>query len=325
VAYLRESLGSARGQTYRDLEILVSDDGSSDGTADYVRGVQAEDPRVRLLPRNPRPGLFTNINYLLSQSEGDAFCILGDDDRLLSEFVERLAEPLRKEEVIASFSDHWVIDPAGQVQVAASEENSRNYGRTSLAPGPLEDPVASVLRGSMCMGFSLYRASAFRDEPFDLECGGAADFDYAIRASQLGVLYYVAERLGEYRSHPGTATGTRPRFMIDGAIHAFQKHAFASPRHEQLRRAMLRDRYRARIGYLCTEDRIEWARAVGEYLRLGGKPFDLKVVGSFGAAAVPHSLGRWLKTRARRARASRSPIPSAGASESRLTAGSRRG
>ena len=70
-ALLERAVESARGQTMAAHEILVSDDGSTDGTQRYVEDVAAIDPRVRLLTTNPSPGIFTNFNYLVSQSSGD--------------------------------------------------------------------------------------------------------------------------------------------------------------------------------------------------------------------------------------------------------------
>lgn len=296
LAYLKESLASARAQTHRDLEILVSDDGSTDGSPEYVRGVAAEDARVRLAERNPRPGLFENVNHLVALSAGEAFCILGDDDRLLPGFVEELARPLAEDEsCVASFCDHWLIDGDGRRMDEATEHNSARYGRTRLAAGAVEDALARAMEGGMCMGFSLYRASVFRREPFDLACGGAADFDYAMRAAQLGVLHFVKQRLGEYRVHARTATATRAAFMIDGVIHAFAKHNFAEPRHERQRREILRARYRVKALYECTADRAEWRRSVASYLALGGQPLSPRIVLSCLLAAMPRRVAPHVK------------------------------
>src|ERR1044072_881990 len=142
LAYLKESLASARAQTREELAILVSDDGSADGSPEYVRAVSAEDARVRLAPRNPRPGLFENINHLVQLCTGEAFCILGDDDRLLPDFVAELTRPLVADETcVASFCDHWLIDAAGRRLREATEHNSDLHGRTQLAEGPLPDEI----------------------------------------------------------------------------------------------------------------------------------------------------------------------------------------
>jgi len=301
---LREALASARAQTHRDLEILVSDDGSTDGTLEFVREESAVDPRVRLVAKNPEPGLFTNINHLLRQAAAEAYCILADDDRLLPEFVEKLLRPvINDRNVIASFCDHWVMDVGGQRLAEDSELNTRLWGRDELPPGEVLDATALALRGSMCMGFSLYRSSAFRDQPFDLACGGAADFDYAIRAASKGKLYYVAERLGEYRSHAASATSTRTDYMLRGAIHAFDKHRFDQPRYERLRREKLRYVTLAHALFASTADRRAWAASARRYLAAGGSPFNPRLVLSLLLALQPRGAAARLKAWLKRKRA----------------------
>jgi glycosyltransferase involved in cell wall biosynthesis len=295
--YLKESLDSARRQTYTDLEILVSDDGSEDGSREYVRATQTVDARVRLLPANPQPGLFNNINYLVQQSRGDAFCILADDDRLLPEFVEKLVGPLLQDEQrVASFCDHWLIDPRGETREADTERNTFIYHRQDLPQGIVKDALTQAMKGSMCMGFSLYRADVFRQELFDLSCGGAADFDYAIRAAQLGPLYYVRERLGEYRVHAASATATRPAYMINGIIRVFSKHSFPQSHHEKMRRQILRSKYGIKALYVCVLDRQEYLRSLREYLKLGGHPLHPKIMVSCLLAALPRAAAARVKS-----------------------------
>src|SRR5712691_1497540 len=93
--YLKQSLSCTRQQTYADLEILVSDDGSTDGTQAFVRSIESEDSRVRLVPMNPYPGQPANYNWLILQSTGDVFGILDDDDMWLPDFVQEVVMPLR--------------------------------------------------------------------------------------------------------------------------------------------------------------------------------------------------------------------------------------
>src|SRR5262249_21159770 len=157
--------------SYPNLEILISDDGSNDGSPDYVRQMEKIDPRIRLLPGNPHPGLFTNINYLIKNCTGDAFAILGDDDLLSPEFVHDLVMPLVNLPHIGSaFCDHWIIDAKGHLLPKESEGNSRFYGRLDLPEGRVADPLTVAMRGAMCLGFALYRSAIFKNEGFDLKC-----------------------------------------------------------------------------------------------------------------------------------------------------------
>jgi glycosyltransferase involved in cell wall biosynthesis len=304
-ALLRESLNSARRQTHGDIEILVSDNGSTDRTREFVAEVTAIDPRVRLLTTNPIPEIVSNFNHLIQQSRGDAFCFLPDDDRLLPQFVERLLAPLAAApDLVASFCDHWIITPGGERLPESSERHSRHYGRLDLPAGRIADPLTVALHQSLTVPFALYRASALRHELLDETCGGAADVDYGIRVARAGGLYYVDERLAEYRVHAGMTTATRTAFMIDGAIRAYSKHSFPDASHEQLRRRILRSRYLVKAVYTCTRSRTEWWESVRMYRRTGGSLAHPRVLLSCALAMLPQGAGEamrgWLKAVRRR-------------------------
>jgi len=303
LALLKDALDSARHQTYPDVEILVSDNGSVDRTREYVAQVSAVDSRVRLLPARPSPDMFSNFNYLVEQSGGDAFCILSDDDRLLPEYVDHLVRPLIADpEVVASFCDHWIMSTTGERRVEDTDENSRAYGRTALPAGRVADPVQAALSQSISVVFALFRSSVFRRERFDLACGGAADIDYAIRAARAGALYYVAERLAEYRAHAGTVTSTRSAFMMDGAIAAYAKHHFDQPSHEALRLARLRQAYAVKALFACSKDRAQWRESIRGYRNSGGSLATPKILLSFAWAMLPKAVSEALRAAAKTAR-----------------------
>src|SRR5438128_1186236 len=65
--FVAETLGSARAQTYRNLEIIVVDDGSTDGTASVVEGIARIDDRVQLL-RQPNRGVAAARNLGIERS-----------------------------------------------------------------------------------------------------------------------------------------------------------------------------------------------------------------------------------------------------------------
>jgi glycosyltransferase involved in cell wall biosynthesis len=294
-ALLEESLQSARAQTHEDLEILVSDNGSSDDTCDLVTRTAAIDPRVRLLPVRPSAEMFANFNYLIDQSRGDAFCILADDDRLAPQFVATLIQPLANDPTAAAaFCDHWLISERGARLVEASAANTRRYGRNELPPGRVADPIAVALRQSISVVFAVYRASVFR-EHFDIACGGAADIDYAIRAARVGALYYVGARLGEYRVHRGTITATRTAFMIDGTIRAYRKHGFGNPLHEEIRLERLRAACRTKAVFACTRSRRDWWEALSVYRQCGGGFAHADVILSCALVLLPHGTGEALR------------------------------
>ncbi len=84
--WVRESLASALGQTHRELELLVVDDGSTDETAAIVESMQ--DPRIKLI-RLTASGACVARNAGLSEARGALIQILDADDVLAPDKIER--------------------------------------------------------------------------------------------------------------------------------------------------------------------------------------------------------------------------------------------
>src|SRR5690606_18847361 len=86
-AYLRETLQSVREQDYENLEILVSDNASTDDTAAVVSEIAASDPRVRYRRNLVKIPLIPHFNQCVAQARGEFFVLLSDDDRVNETFV----------------------------------------------------------------------------------------------------------------------------------------------------------------------------------------------------------------------------------------------
>jgi GT2 family glycosyltransferase len=288
--YLAEALASCLNQQLLPYEILISDDGSTDGTRDTVQQIAAQEPCVRLLTENPRPSIFDNFNYLISEASGDAFCILGDDDVIEPDYLARLVAALsHSDEVVAAFCDHTVIDGEGRLLSSTGAANSELRGRTALAEGLVAEPLQIALAGTLCVGFALFRSSVFRKEAFDLTCKEAADVDYAIRAASLGGLFYVKNSLARYRQHAGTATQSRSLSHNDGLLHALTKYRFRGA-DEALRRKQLAQTLLSRAQLLATTDRMAALTSAVDCLAMGGSPWRPRWLVAVALAASPRPI-----------------------------------
>jgi len=269
--YLRLSLASAQAQDGADVEILVSDDGSTDGTRAFVAAVASDDRRVRLLTDNPSPGIFENVTYLIRHASGDSFTVLGDDDLLDPDFCRLLSDPLVAEpSVNLTFTGHRVIDSDGRLLAAATREGAARYGRAGLPAGLVRDPLSLALRGGIWLGFTVYRRSVFAGEPFDPECGTAADWDYAIRAARRGGIWFVPGPHGSYRDHRGTASRQGLRDEAALAIRLLNRYSFQEPAPEGRRRRLLRDAAKRHAFRAAPSDRGAAAESRRLYRELGG-------------------------------------------------------
>jgi len=93
--YLPVALRSALGQSYPRLEVLVSDNASSDDTATLIQDIA--DTRLRYVRHPVNIGANRNSNYCLSQARGDYFLLLHDDDAIDADFLAACMQAVRNE------------------------------------------------------------------------------------------------------------------------------------------------------------------------------------------------------------------------------------
>lgn len=89
--YLRENLLSVCGQTYRNLEIIVVDDGSTDSSPAIPEEFAARDGRIRVLTQKNRYAGVAR-NYGMQEAHGDYYLFPDSDDIFEPDMVERLVE-----------------------------------------------------------------------------------------------------------------------------------------------------------------------------------------------------------------------------------------
>ena len=89
---LELSLGSVLSQTFDDFEVIVSDNNSSDGTAQLLQRMAASDSRVKIYRQTRDLPMGENWNFCYSKASGEFFILLGDDDALLPDILQKVHE-----------------------------------------------------------------------------------------------------------------------------------------------------------------------------------------------------------------------------------------
>ena len=85
-SYLKQALESAVNQTYQNIEIIVSDNCSTDNTEAVVKGFS--DPRIRYFRQARNIGANNNFNFCLEQARGAYFLLFQDDDLIDADFID---------------------------------------------------------------------------------------------------------------------------------------------------------------------------------------------------------------------------------------------
>lgn len=95
--YLKETLASVQAQTFQNWEMLIVDDGSSDGTEEMVRQRMKNDPRLRFFKRESlKKGACVCRNEGLKKSSGEYVVFLDSDDLLAADCLERRLAAIKK-------------------------------------------------------------------------------------------------------------------------------------------------------------------------------------------------------------------------------------
>ncbi len=114
VDFVQDTLDSLAAQTWPNLEILIGDDASRDGTPDILRAFAEGRENVRLIMREGNLGWIGNTNDLMAQATGEFMFFAFHDDTIAPTYVEKLTRSLMgKPEAVLAYSDLEKFEPDG--------------------------------------------------------------------------------------------------------------------------------------------------------------------------------------------------------------------
>ncbi|MEZ5454095.1 MAG: glycosyltransferase family 2 protein [Thiothrix sp.] len=114
-ALIPKTLESLLAQTFTDFEIIISDNGSTDGTEAVCRQYAANDARIRYIRQPRNLGLLGNFNFVMKEARGKYFMWTASDDMCEKEFVGKLVEQLERDpELALVMADLKYISESGQ-------------------------------------------------------------------------------------------------------------------------------------------------------------------------------------------------------------------
>lgn len=243
VDLLSFAIESVLEQTYQDWELIICDDGSRDRTPELMS--RCQDSRIKYIRHSHNVGKSNNMRSGFEAATGEFFIKFDDDDRLTPEFLTHTVKILEKDSTIDFVgTDHWIIDSHNVRDRAKTEENSRNWGRTNLAPGVVENLLEAVfVHQSFQIGATLFRRHTLQEIGFmQPNWQNCEDNDLFVRlalADKKG--YYLPELLMEYRVHPEQQGINRAIPYLSGKLQYLESYKFESTKLEQVRKTRLQE------------------------------------------------------------------------------------
>ncbi|MGX9991481.1 glycosyltransferase family 2 protein [Rhizobium sp. WSM1274] len=242
--FVERTLRSAGRQTYRNLEIIVVNDGSTDDTAKVVEQVALEDSRIRLLSTANR-GVAAARNTGIQASTGRFLAFLDADDLWHQTKIEKQVNALERlsPQWAAVYVLHYIINHDDEIIRSCRPVVARGYiYARHLTFKYVGNGSALLVRRDVALeigGFdSSYAAAGI---------GGCEDLDFELRLAARYHVEVIPERLVGYRQYPGNmssnhlqmgqsalevvrrslaANAPLPKYAARSATNATQKYAF---------------------------------------------------------------------------------------------------
>ncbi|MGZ4688556.1 MAG: glycosyltransferase family 2 protein [Acidimicrobiia bacterium] len=156
---LPRAIESVLNQDYRQIELVICDNASTDETESYCRALAAQHPSIRYIRHAENVGVTENFNRARSAATGRYFMWLGDDDWLDDDYVSRCVELLER--------DPTVVLACGEVRYYESGKHVRTGKRVTLRQARGAGRVVGYYRGVSDNGvfYGVIRRTALEQLP----------------------------------------------------------------------------------------------------------------------------------------------------------------
>jgi glycosyltransferase involved in cell wall biosynthesis len=269
---LRRAVDSALCQTEQDFELIVVDDGSTDGTHQYLAALAAADARVRPIYNRQCGGGAVARNLGIAASKGRWIAFLDDDDEWLPGKLRLQIAALQATPAAVACSS-WYL-------------RRRVSGATELVRVPPTASFEDLLQGSVMGGASMCMCDAQtvkRIGGYDPTLRSGQDWDLWTRLSQVGAIISCAESTVLYSWHDG------PRITND----MYAQYQGARRFYFKYKQSMTVGMRQHRLAYLCYIMSRQPKRSLGHrfhYLRVAVCRAEPGIALKYMASSLPRLI-----------------------------------
>ena len=200
--FLPEALDSVLCQDFHDLEVIASDDASSDNTFSILQDYASRDSRIRIFHQPSNLGMVENWNFCLREARGEAVKLMGGDDRLdRPDCLSRQWQSLQAPGVALAASARTIINESSIKIKSLVNLPSGIFSRDEIIPKILEHQDNLIGEPVCCL---FRRSDAVRG--FSDSIKQNTDIEMWLHLLQRGGLAYDPEPVVVFRRHLNQAS-----------------------------------------------------------------------------------------------------------------------
>ncbi len=203
--YVKDAIDSALNQTYKNIEIIVVNDGSKDNTEEICLSYG---DKIRYFPKE-NGGVSTALNLGIKNMRGEYFSWLSHDDYHYPDKIEKQLNLCIKENVDMVFSGFDYLNESNKVKSSINALDYYTYNQ-------ITSNYFGMLMNVSSMGISLIHKSVFELVGlFDETLRAAQDYVWFIKATQATSQAYINESLGFIREHQSRVTKVSNNTLLE--------------------------------------------------------------------------------------------------------------
>ena len=204
--FLEAALASISNQTFKDWELVIRDDGSSDNSQQIIAEAQANDKRLTVIDGgNERLGLFENYNACIQATCGDYIKLFAQDDLLEPTCLERMAEALdtRPDVALVTCGKRWIDEKDVELEKLVRFKKDTQLKSEEVIVANLI--VLQNWIGEPSTG--MFRCK-HAGNGLDGRLYHWGDIDYWFHILQNGDFFYLSDVLCSFRRHSQSTTSS---------------------------------------------------------------------------------------------------------------------
>jgi glycosyltransferase involved in cell wall biosynthesis len=215
---LKECLESLLSQTYRDIELIVVDDGSTDDTQAMVSRMARKHSNIRFYPR-PHLGLPATRNFGLERAHGEFICFFDSDDIWPPDYIEIMVRNLQANpDFDAAYS---------KIKILANDETNGQFQTIDKLPsGHITADIFLRSKAFNLPSSTVLRKNAFNGIFWGESTGNCDDFDVFLRISTKSKFLYVPEICMMYRKTEDSITASARRKLFTYHMYVMERFYF---------------------------------------------------------------------------------------------------
>ena len=208
--FIRDSIDSILSQTFRDFELIISDNCSTDKTEIICKEYAERDSRILYVKQSTNIGGTKNFEFVLGKATGEYFMWMAADDKLHPLFIEKLYQTmLAHHDLIVVMSDVLNVSNKDEILYTKKLDNIRiadvEKNWLSVRHIFFENPTSNVF---FCI-YGLFKTKELRLVELNyknkVKYISQSEIPFLAQVSLLGKIASIPEELKIYQTHPDSA------------------------------------------------------------------------------------------------------------------------